>query len=192
MTESEHDRSLQPAVWEGGWPQTTEGFELLVEAFQDRLVRYAYRRLGNINDAEDISQEVFLRAYADKDQRKAVANVSAYLYRMTGNLATDLIRRRKGETVSVEEVSTVFEIPSQHPSALKIAAGAEEIMRIEALLSHVNPEQAQALRLRWLDELPPRVIADVLGCRPATVKSRLRYGIEKLRELVTRDWKINQ
>jgi RNA polymerase sigma-70 factor (ECF subfamily) len=192
MTEPEDEPCPRSAVWDAGWPQTIEEFERLVEAFQDRLVRYAYRRLGNLSDAEEIAQEVFLRAYADKDQRKTVANVSAYLYRMTGNLAMDLVRRRKGQTVSVEEVSRFFEIPSKHPDPFKVAAAAEEIQSVEQLLSHVRPEQAEAIRLRVFDELPPRVIAEVLGCRLATVKSRLRYGIDKLREIAARDWGKDQ
>ena len=50
---------INRAIWEGGWPQTPGEFERLVEAFQDRLVRYAFRRLGNLHDAEDVAQEVF-------------------------------------------------------------------------------------------------------------------------------------
>ena len=192
MTESECELSPRTEIWERGWPQTIEEFEGLVEAFQDRLVRYAYRRLGNLGDAEDVAQEVFMRAYAGKNKRRTVANVSAYLYRMTANISTDLVRRRKGTTASLEEVSGVFDIPSQHPNALKIAAAAEEIRRIENLLRHLTPEQAEAVRLRVLDSLPPREIAGLLGCRTATVKSRLRYGMERLREFITRDWEIDR
>jgi RNA polymerase sigma-70 factor, ECF subfamily len=192
MTEPEYDRPVQSAVWETSWPQTVEEFDRLVVAFQDRLVRYAYRRLGNLGDAEDVAQEVFLRAYADRGQRKTVANVGAYLYRMAANLATDLVRRRKGQTVSLEEVSGIFEIPSQHPSACRIAAAAEEIQRIESLLRSVPRDQAEAIRLRVLDELPPRTIAEVLDCPLTTVKSRLRYGLEALREIVIRNREMYQ
>lgn len=50
--------------WHGGWPQDAAGFEPLVGCFQDRLVGYAFRRLGNLADAEDVVQDVFVRAFA--------------------------------------------------------------------------------------------------------------------------------
>jgi RNA polymerase sigma-70 factor, ECF subfamily len=180
-------------LWQRGWPQTLEEFERLVDAFQDRLVRHAHRRLGSLSDAEDVVQEVFLRAFAERDQRKTVANVGAYLYRMTGNRATDVLRRqrRHGE-VSVEEMPALLEIPSHGPHASAIAASAEECERVERLLLQVSPEQAEVIRLRVMDELPPRDIAQVLGCPIATVKSRLRYGMEKLRQIICRDGEVNR
>ena len=68
-------------AWEGPWPQSRDDFARLVDMYLDRLVRYAFRRLGSIEDAEDVVQEVFVRAFADRSKRKRTSGVAPYLYR---------------------------------------------------------------------------------------------------------------
>ncbi|HEY4760552.1 MAG TPA: RNA polymerase sigma factor [Thermoguttaceae bacterium] len=173
--------------WQGGWPQSQEEFECLVETFKNRLVRYVFHRLGNLKDAEEVAQEVFLRAFSERDRHRTVANVSAYLYQMASNLCTDELRRSKQVNVPLDKAEAVS-IPSSHPNGFQAAAAAEEIARIEALLRRVTEEQAEVIRLRILDDLGPREIAKILGWRESTVKSRLRHGLEKLREIILREW----
>ncbi|MCX7014250.1 MAG: RNA polymerase sigma factor [Candidatus Sumerlaeota bacterium] len=171
------------AAWTGGWPGTIGEFERLVDAFQDPLVRFAFRRLGNRADAEDVAQEIFVRAYADRRKRQTVANVSAYLYRMTANLCVDFLRKReRRKSFSLDEAH-VLDIPSRDPDSARLAAAAEEVRRIERLLSCIPPTQAEAVRLCLFDDLTTREAAEILNCPEATVKSRVRYGLEKLREL---------
>ena len=182
------DEPLPPnGQWQGGWPQTREGFECLVEVFKNRLVRYVFRRFGNLKDAEDVAQEVFVRAFADRDRHQSVANVSAYLYRMAANLCTDRLRRSKQANISLDNAEAVIILCPQ-PNGFQAAAAAEEIARIEALLRRVTPEQAEVIRLRIIDDLGPREIAKMLGWRESTVKSRLRHGLEKIREIIMREW----
>ena len=149
-------------------------------------VRYAFRRLGNLQDAEDVAQEVLVRAYDSRTERKTVTCVSAYLYRMASNLCTNLLRTRKRRRVSSEEME-VMQLPSNQPNGWEAAAASEELRRVESLLRHLPRRQAEVIRLRVLDELRLREIAEVIGCPLATVKSRLRYGLEKLREIVPRE-----
>lgn len=183
IMEFDSETSPSAGIWEGGWPQTRGEFERLVEAFKDRLVRYAYRRLSNLHDAEDVAQEVLVRAYTDRARHKKVKHVSAYLYRMASNRCVDLLRRRKRSGVSLEEVE-VLKIPANNPIGSEVAAAAEELCRIESLLSRIPRRQAEVIRLRVFDELSQREIAAVLGWPLATVKSRMRYGLEKLRKII--------
>ena len=60
--------------WTTAWPQTTDEFEELVEAFQHRLVWHAFQRVGNTPDAEDIVQNVFLRAFAERTRLRQVSH----------------------------------------------------------------------------------------------------------------------
>ena len=184
-------RAPCPGTWEGGWPQTLDDFDRLVEAFQDRLVRYAFRRVGNLHDAEDVVQEVLVRAYGSRTERKGVSSVSAYLYRMASNCCTNHLRARERTSISVEEPEAM-QLPSSQPNPMDVAAASEELRRIEYLLCQIPPDQAEVIRLRFQDELCLREIAEVIGCPLATVKSRLRLGLEKLREIVPQGEEASQ
>ena len=63
LTDTEQGENGAEEAWAGEWPQTAEEFEGFVEAFQNRLVARAFRRLRDIHDAEDLVQEVFIKAY---------------------------------------------------------------------------------------------------------------------------------
>ncbi len=171
-------------AWSCGWPQTPREFEVLADAYLDRLVRYAARRLGNVHDAEDIVQEVFVRAYAERVKYQAVVRTGPYLYRMVANACTDFLRKRQGcmkslEDIGAEESCSDEKIPSE------AAAMKEETRRVEELLRFLPENQAEAIRLRVFGELSLREIAETLGCPVDTVSSRLRYGFKKLRQIVS-------
>lgn len=172
-------------AWDSGWPQTPKEFEALVDAYLDRLVRYAFRRLGNIQDAEDVVQEVFVRAFVHRSKRKKIARTGSYLYRMAANACTDFLRKRKNSVMSLDEIGAK-EIPSGGKNPLEVAAAAEEIRRAEDLLRHLPERQAEVIRLRVFDELRLSEIAEVVGCSVNTVSSRLHYGFRKLRKIVSR------
>ena len=173
-------------AWDGPWPQSPDEFAGLVDAYLDRLVRYAFRRLGNVQDAEDVVQEVLVRAFADRAKRRKTSAVGPYLYRSVANACTDLLRRRTGSAGGFREVGEEGPVDeSKNPS--EVALAAEELRRAERLLSRLPDAQAEVVRLRVFDELRLREIADVVGCSVNTVCSRLRYGFRKLRDLVSRE-----
>ena len=175
--------------WDGAWPQSPAEFEGLIEAYLARLVLYAFRRLRNIHDAEDVVQEVFVRAFARRPLRKRTIRVGPYLYRMTANACTDVQRKRKREPscVSLADIGDEA-VPRERGNPSEAAAAAEEARRAEELLSRLPKAQAEAIRLRVFGELQLDEIADVMGCSIHTVSSRLRYGFKKLRGIVLREW----
>ena len=170
--------------WDRGWPQTSEEFGMLVEVYLNRLVLYAFRRLGNLSDAEDIVQEVFVRAYTDRFKRKKIAHVGPYLYRMVNNACTDILRKRKRPGHSKESICA-DDIPGRQKNPYELAAAIEETQRVEKLLIRLPGKQAEVIRLRVFDELRLSEIAEVVGCSIDTVNSRLRYGFRKLRKIVS-------
>jgi len=178
-------------VWDGGWPQSPREFEALVNAYLDRLVRYAFCRLGNLQDAEDAVQEVFVRAFREQSMRKKIGKTGPYLYRMVANACTDFFRKRRLPTVPLEEIE-VERIPTGGRTPAQAAVAAEEMRRAEELLQRLPTRQAEVLRLRVFDELSLREIADVIGCSVSTVSGRLRYGFRKLRKIVSRKRGIEQ
>ena len=168
------------------WPQSRGDFAALVEAYAQRLARYAFRLVGNLQDAEDVVQDVFARAFADRAKRKEISAVGPYLYRSVANACTDLLRKRNCSAVFREEVD-MSQLLGTSKEPGEAAQTAEALRRAEALLGHLPKEQAEAIRLRVFDELRLREIADVMGCSTDTICSRLRYGFQKLRSLVAKN-----
>ncbi len=158
-------------------------FEELVDTYLDRLVRFAFRQLGNVQDAEDTVQEVFVRVYANRFKLERVSSVGAYLYRMVANACTDLLRKRRNRAKVIEELGTM-EPTCDGKNPAEIAEANEQLQRAEELLSRLPTAQAEVIRLRVFDELRPKEIAEVIGCSVNTVCSRLRYGFVKLRRIV--------
>ena len=168
-------------TWTGGWPQTPREFEALVDCLLDQLVWYAFRRLRDIGDAEDVVQEVLVRAYADRSKRRNVARVVPYLYRMVVNECTVRYRRTGNRPLSLESIGV--EQAADERNSLSVV---QELHWIEGLLSHLPHPQAEVIRLRVLDELTLAEIAEIVGCSLSTAKSRLCYGLQKLQRIVPR------
>ena len=164
--------------FQDGWPQSTAEYEALVESLQDALVRYAFRRLGSLQDAEDIVQNVLLKAFTERKRLKKISRVVPYLYRMLANACTDLLRKHNGRQVYLEELKPV-EVSAKGGDCTEEAA-VRELARIESLLAPLPEEQAEVIRLRVQDGLSFAQIAEMQGCPVATVKSRFRYGLDKL------------
>lgn len=168
-------------IWAGGWPQTRQEFETFVDSFLDRLVRNAFHRLGNLQEAEDVIQDVFVKAYADREKLQRVQRVGAYLYRMVANACAE--RRRRRKVLSLDELGPE-DVPDARSEASQQIEAAAEIERIEQYLRRLPRRQAEVIRLRVLDGLSLADIAAAIGCSLPTVKSRFRYGIQKLRRIV--------
>lgn len=162
------------------WPQSPGEFARLVDLLQHKLVQYAFCRLHSREDAEDVVQDVLVRAYRDRDRYKAVDNAAPYLFRMVANRSTDVLRRRKWRAGPLEETTAEPAAAASPPDA------GERLRRIEALLARLPGRQAEVIRLRVWAELPFEAVAETVGCSVPTVKSRFRYGVQKLRRALTR------
>jgi RNA polymerase sigma-70 factor, ECF subfamily len=166
-----------------GWPQSRQRVAALVDDYADRLVRYAFRLVGNFEDAEDVVQDVFVRAFGDRSRRTEVRALGPYLFRAVGNACTDLLRSRNRAAVFREEVA-VGELMGRTRGPVEAAQAAEDLRRAEAIVGRLPDEQAEAVRLRVFDGLRLSEIAEVVGCSVNTVCSRLRYGFQRLRTMV--------
>jgi RNA polymerase sigma-70 factor, ECF subfamily len=155
----------------------------LVESYAERLVRYAFRQLGNLQDAEDVVQEVFARTFSKPARYAGISEIGPYLYRSVANASTDLLRKRNRAAVYREEVDSE-KILSQTDGPAEVAQSVEGSRRAEAWLKLLPGEQSEAIRLRVFDGLSLNEIAAVLDCPMNTVCSRLRYGFQKLRGLI--------
>jgi RNA polymerase sigma-70 factor (ECF subfamily) len=166
----------------GRWPQSVEQFEALVEAVQHELVHFAFCRLRNLEDAEDVVQDVLVRAYLDRSKHRAVTGVRPYLFRMVANRCTDVLRRRRRA-----EQRRDYSDPADLPARTGPQPPADRLDEIERLLSRLPERQAEAIRLRVFGSLPFAAIAEAVGVSLPTIKSRFRYGVERLRGILTKE-----
>ena len=160
----------------GAWPQSVAEFEALIDRLQHRLVQFAFYRLRSREDAEDVVQEVLVQAFRDRGKHRIIDNADAFLFRMVSNRCSDLLRRRKRDGGSLEDLA--WEPEAQPPDP------AVAMRLIAELLDRLPARQAEAIRLRVYGELPFEAVAEAMGCSVPTVKSRFRYGIQKLRRVL--------
>jgi RNA polymerase sigma-70 factor (ECF subfamily) len=165
------------------WPQTIPEFEALIDSMQHRLIQFAWCRLRSRADAEDVVQEVLVRAYRDRHQLKGIASPGPFLFRMVANRCTDLLRSRKHQGSSLDDLPPRLE-PSGGGDAEERAEADRARRSLEASLERLPLRQSEAIRLRLYADLPFEAVAQAMGCSVPTVKSRFRYGIEKLRRVL--------
>jgi RNA polymerase sigma-70 factor (ECF subfamily) len=162
------------------WPQSAEEFERLIELTGDELVHYAFYRLGNHQDAEDVVQDVYVAAFRDRRKRARIAQVRPYLFRMVGNRCTDVARRRSRYAMETVEETTVAA-----DRTFPEVAAREQAERLRSLLRELPLAESEVIHLRVLSELSFAEVAAAVGSPVPTVKSRFRYGLAKLRRLLS-------
>ena len=162
------------------WPQTITDFDRLIEATQDELIHFAFHRLGNQHDAEDVVQDVYVEAYRDRAKRKHITAVRPYLFRVVGNRCIDLLRsrlRQGAEPIVEDRLST-------EDDAFSSLAEREQWEEMNRLLDSIPEKESEVIRLRSFSDLSFAEIAKAVGSSVPTVKSRFRYGLDKLRRKV--------
>jgi len=162
------------------FPQTIPELEKFIKRHQHQLVRHAFFKLGNLQDAEDVVQNTFIKIYTERYGFNHVTKPLPYIFRMVSNFCIDKLRSEaKIDDESLngsEEANALTGIPYEEEIIRK-----EEFRRINTLLGRLPKEQAEILRLRIIDELSFVEISAILETHVNTVKSRFKYGIDKLR-----------
>ncbi len=160
-------------------------FAALVRIWEQRVLTIAYRIVGNLQDAEDVRQIVFLKLAQSRDQLRDPARFAGWLRRCTVNEAITWLRRRqlqaKGERDLVEEVA------SMSPSPPEQAAADEQSGHLHAALRKLDVDSRALLSLRFDECLTIRQIADVVEKAPMTVHSQIERAIGQLRRLLRPD-----
>jgi len=160
----------------------TRAFEELVETYQNKVYTLAYRYMGNEDDANDMSQEAFIKSFRSLKSYKGDASFGTWIYRITTNVCLDELRHRKRRVVPIsldEPLATVDgneverEIPDSSLAADKIYEQKEFSQHIQLLLDKMKPEHKSVIVLRDVMELSYEEIAAVLDCSIGTVKSRI-------------------
>jgi RNA polymerase sigma-70 factor (ECF subfamily) len=168
-----------------------ESFNQLVARWERPIHALAYRTLGRDEDARDVVQEAFLRAYRGLRGFKGEAKFSSWLYRITLNLCRDWVRReRRAALVQPPEGTDAVDLADERAapteSVEELVARREMSKAVSRAMAELPEEQRNAILLKEYHGLTFQEIADMLGCPLSTVKTRLYQGLSVLRRRLER------
>lgn len=166
-----------------------DAFDVLVGRYKNPLHNFAYRFLGDYDEAEDVVQEVFVRLYLKKEAYRPIAKFSTWIYTIAGNLARTHLRRRKFSVLfsmdrGEHRSGTTPEIPDVRYPADRGAERAIQDEMIQDALNAIDPKFREVVVLCDIQELSYEEICDITGLNIGTVKSRLNRGRTQLRRLL--------
>ncbi len=165
-----------------------DAFEVLVERYKDAVQNLAYRMLGNVTEAEDVTQEVFVRAYTQLATYKPAHKFSTWLLSIASHLAIDQLRRRRFLALPLEDVPFLEWIADLGTGPEQSALQGEQQDEIQAYLQRLPSKYRAVILLRYWYDLSYEEIATALHLTPALVKARLH----RARELLARYIKDNK
>ena len=163
------------------FPQTITELERFIDTYQNKLVHHAFYRLGCKEDSEDIVQNVIVKLYNKKERYVNIENPITYVFKSVSNACLDYMRANKSNYSKINEDDVLLETSKD---AHKAITEQEEYERVNKILERIPDEQAEILRLRIIDEMSFIEIAEVIGIPVTTAKSRFKYGIDKVKNIL--------
>lgn len=185
----EHEKHCIERVLKGD----ANAFEHLVHAYEKTVYNLALRTLGNREDAEDVTQEAFLKAYRSLDSFRGDSKFSVWLYRIVSNLCLDLMRsrqRKPAQSLTVEDddgETGELEISDEHFSPEKLLDRKLTRESVQRGLASLPDDARQILLLRELQGMSYEEIGQALDLEPGTVKSRIFRARKKLCAFLLQD-----
>jgi len=170
-----------------------ESFRMLVERYQDRVYHIVYGIVGNKDEAEDLSQEVFLRVYRFLHRFKGKSRFYTWLYRLTVNVCLSARRKRKnepGKIFSLADSSKYgddpgeIELADESFSPLKVLQNREMAETIKSAINSLSEVLKSTFVLREFEELSYEELTRLFRCSRGTIKSRLSRAREQLRRKI--------
>lgn len=172
----------------------TAALDLIIDLYTQKLYGYCNSILKNEADAEEALQDTFIKVYNKIDMFNSATNFNAWIYRIASNTAKDILRKNKNKSkcisfdkpfeddISSNSIGKCMEVAdnSNNPSSKLQTNEAKSAIMKE--ISELPELYKEVLLLRHIDDLNYEEIADVLGCRVGTVKSRLFRAREILKE----------
>jgi len=156
-------------------------FSELVQRHQDRLYRHLARMLGSCEDALELTQEAFVRAWQALPQWQPEAQFRTWLFRIANNAAVDSLRRR--QLVEFVPIEDEIDVPGATADPARQAQAAQEVRLLEVALKKLAPEHREVLLLREVEQMSYEQIGEVLALTEGTVKSRLARARSALVEI---------
>lgn len=162
-------------------------YRRLVEAYQDRLFGLVLSLVHDREQAEDLTQEIFVKVWFALDSFEGESAFYTWIYRIASNHCLDYLRKRRPIQISIdrpvtEESEATLENQLEAPFSDRPEAPLEAVSEAAAILDRLDPDQKMILCLRELEGHSYEELAEILDCPINTVKSRLNRAREALKE----------
>jgi len=187
MLRDEADEALMLSYQQG----EVRAFEILLTRHRKPVFNFILRFVGSRELAEDLLQETFLRVIKGAENYKRKAKFTTWLYTIARNLCVDQSRRkkhRKAQSLDAplsrdgDGAGTLLDVlPGSEMASDRKAVSRELHQKLHYAISSLSEEQREVFLMREFLDMPFKQIADVVGVPENTVKSRMRYALDKLR-----------
>ena len=155
-------------------------FTRLAEAYASPVYNLCYRMLGNAADAEDATQETFVRIYSKMHTFRPDRSLVSWVLSIAAHYCIDRLRRRRGPMISLDEAPDGLEPPSRMPLPEETVLRHEARDEVQELVATLAPEYRAPVILHYWHGLSYKEIADVMNLTPQAVKTRLHRARQKL------------
>lgn len=173
-----------------------EAFEQLVIKYERKVYTIAYKYMGNHEDASDLAQEAFIKAYQSIGSFRQEAGFGTWIGRITANKCLDELRRRKrqphsslDEELELEDHQVKLQLKDPNPSPLEETERKETAAYLQNLINELKPEYKEVILLREFEGLSYEEIAQILNCSLGTIKSRISRARNYLKERIIQEGK---
>ena len=158
----------------------TVAFGELYDHFLDLIYRHIYYRVGNTSDAEDLTQQVFLKAWQAIGRYRKKSAFGAWLMTISRNLIIDFYRARKEK----ESLDDRYEAASKDPGPAQVAEATDEQQRLLRVIARLPEEQRQIIIMKFIEGYGYPEIAGLLGKKEGAVRVIQHRALKKLREFL--------
>jgi RNA polymerase sigma-70 factor (ECF subfamily) len=160
-----------------------QAFGVIVARHQRNVYQLCYRFVGNHEDASDLAQDVFVRAFRGLAGFKGRAAFTTWLYRVAVNVCMNRVASRRPETVQIDE-GEIADVAADQPVGALLRQ--ERARQVRAAIARLPPKQRATVILRMYHELPHDQIARILGSSVGAVKANFFHALANLKKVLTR------
>lgn len=167
-----------------------EAFAHIINIYKNKIFSICYRMLGNKEEAEDISQETFLKVYSNLEKYNEKYKFSTWIYKVATNLCIDRIRKRKpiysldSDWDNDEAIDWYSIIADKGKTPEEVLIDNEQSNLVQEIFIRLPIKYRTIMTLRYVNELSLQEISEVVGLPTSTVKTRLHRGREYARQFL--------
>jgi len=171
----------EPALVEAALTNTAGAFDLIVERHRRQVYQLCYRFVGNHEDASDLSQEVFLRAFRGLKNFKGQATLGTWLYRIGVNVCLNRVSVKRPASEPIDEAAFVDE---RSETASDRVLRDERAVAVRRAVAQLPDKQRTTLVLRMFHEMSHQEIAESLGTTVGAVKANVFHALQNLKKIL--------